>query len=71
MVSAGNPVEVKLKNEYTLKGVGMSQTIDSVVRIHVGPDDRIEKVEDRWNDKLPEGAVAEVCVPVSLRRVVE
>lgn len=35
--------------------------MNSVLRIHVGSDGRIEKVEDRWNDTLPEGAVTEVC----------
>ncbi|KAI2463899.1 hypothetical protein F4781DRAFT_425984 [Annulohypoxylon bovei var. microspora] len=59
VTSAGNPVEVKLSNRYTLKGIGAGQTINSVVRINVGQDGKIEKVEDRWNDKLPEGMISD------------
>ncbi|KAI1398373.1 hypothetical protein F4819DRAFT_489630 [Hypoxylon fuscum] len=66
VTSGGNPIELHLTNKYGLKGIKKEQTIDSVVRIHVGQDGQIDKVEDRWNDKLPEGAVSEVSFPVSV-----
>ena len=60
MTSAGNPIELDLSNKYVVKGINKEQVIDSVVRIHVGQDGRIEKLEDKWNGKLPEGVVLEV-----------
>lgn len=51
---------MELKNAYTVKMVKKEQIIDSVVRIHVGQDGKIDKVEDRWNDKLPEGVIIDV-----------
>ncbi|KAI1212129.1 uncharacterized protein F4807DRAFT_458332 [Annulohypoxylon truncatum] len=57
--SAGNPIEVELTNKYTLKGIGTAQTINSVVRIDVGQSGKIERVEDRWNDKLPDGVISD------------
>ncbi|KAI1453239.1 hypothetical protein F4805DRAFT_444425 [Annulohypoxylon moriforme] len=59
VTSAGNPIEVELSNRYTLRGIGTAQTIKSVVRIEVGEKGKIERVEDRWNNKLPEGAISE------------
>ncbi|KAI0018013.1 hypothetical protein F4780DRAFT_781717 [Xylariomycetidae sp. FL0641] len=59
VTSAGNPIELNLSNKYVVKGIKKEQVIDSVVRIHVGADGKIDKVEDRWNDKLPEGSVSE------------
>ncbi|KAI1391755.1 uncharacterized protein F4822DRAFT_424976 [Hypoxylon trugodes] len=59
VTSAGNPIEMNLSNKYVVKGIKTGQTINSVVRIHVGQDGKVEKVEDRWNDKLPEGVVSE------------
>ncbi|PHH66335.1 hypothetical protein CDD81_7390 [Ophiocordyceps australis] len=59
VTSGGNPLELSLSNNYVVKGINKEQLIDSVVRIHVAPDGRIEKVEDRWNDELPEGAVSQ------------
>jgi hypothetical protein len=43
--------------------------MDSVVRIHLGADGRIDKVEDRWNDKLPESAIAEVWPKIPKRAI--
>ncbi|KAK3372661.1 hypothetical protein B0H63DRAFT_485437 [Podospora didyma] len=60
VVSAGNPIEVDLRNIYTVKLLKKEQEITSRVRIYVGDDGKIERVEDRWNDKLPEGAISEV-----------
>lgn len=34
--------------------------MDSKVKIYTGSDGKIEKVEDRWNDNLPEGGISEV-----------
>ncbi|KAM0424983.1 hypothetical protein ACHAPT_009784 [Fusarium lateritium] len=58
VISSGNPISFRLSNKYVLKGLGTSRVMDSVVDIHVGPDGRIEKVEDKWNDKLPQGPFA-------------
>jgi len=55
VLSAGNPIELDLKTMYKVKGLGTEQTIASKVKIyHEG--DKITKVEDRWNDQLPESA---------------
>lgn len=58
VTSAGNPIELQMKNKYTVKGLGSEQTIDSVIKIFTegeGANMRITKVEDRWNDNLPDG----------------
>ena len=60
VLSAGNPIELELSNKYTLKGIKKETVIDSKVLIHVGSDGRIDKVEDKWNGKLPDGAISEV-----------
>ena len=54
-----------LSNSYTVKGIKKEQTINSVVRIHVDEEGKIDRVEDRWNGNLPEGAVSGVsdCLP--------
>lgn len=39
--------------------------MSSRVKIHVDADGKIEKVEDRWNDKLPDGPVSEVSLSSS------
>ncbi|KAK3694169.1 hypothetical protein B0T22DRAFT_373173 [Podospora appendiculata] len=60
VVSAGNPIELDLRNRYTVKGIKSEQEIASRVRIFV--DDasgRIDKVEDRWNDSLPDGPISQ------------
>ncbi|KAI4866465.1 hypothetical protein F4820DRAFT_447000 [Hypoxylon rubiginosum] len=49
VTSAGNPIELQLTNTYGLKGLNKEQTINSTVRIYIGRDQRIERVEDRWN----------------------
>ncbi|KAI2615307.1 hypothetical protein GGR54DRAFT_642327 [Hypoxylon sp. NC1633] len=65
VTSAGNPIEMSLSNKYVLKGAKTEHIINSVIRIHVGGDGKIDKVEDRWNDKLPEGTVSEVSFPLA------
>jgi hypothetical protein len=66
VTSAGNPITMDLKTRYVVKGIGMEKIITSVVKIyHEG--DKITKVEDRWNDQLPDGAFknVSVCSPFS------
>lgn len=60
VVSSGNPIEIELSNKYTVKGIKKEQVMDSKVKIHVGSDGKIDKVEDRWNDNLPDGGLSEV-----------
>jgi hypothetical protein len=61
VTSSGNPITMDLKTKYVVKGVGKEQTISSVVKIYT-KGDRIAKVEDRWNDQLPDGAFKNVRV---------
>ncbi|KAI8722645.1 hypothetical protein NCS52_00408800 [Fusarium sp. LHS14.1] len=58
VTSSGDPISLRLSNKYVLKGLGTEKVMDSVVDIHVGPDGRISRVEDKWNDKLPQGPIA-------------
>lgn len=60
VTGAGNPLELEMSNKYVVKGIKKEQVMNSVVRIFVGADGRIEKVEDRWNGKLPDGAISDV-----------
>jgi hypothetical protein len=61
VTGSGNPIEMDLKTMYKIKGLGMEQTIDSKVKIFT-EGEKIKKVEDRWNDELPEGAFKNVSV---------
>lgn len=57
ITSSGNPIEMDLKNRYTVKGLGSQQTIDSKIKIWTegeGDNMRITRVEDRWDDNLPD-----------------
>ncbi|GJD04017.1 hypothetical protein ColKHC_12842 [Colletotrichum higginsianum] len=49
VTSAGNPIELELKNSYTVKGVKTEQTMESVVQIQVGDDGKIVKVRNALN----------------------
>ena len=49
-----------MSNKYVVKGIKKEQVMDSIVKIFIGSDGKIEKVEDKWNGKLPEGAFSEV-----------
>lgn len=50
---------MNMKTRYVVKGIGKEQTISSVVNIfHEGG--KITKVEDKWDGKLPDGAIANV-----------
>ncbi|KAF1936959.1 hypothetical protein EJ02DRAFT_386453 [Clathrospora elynae] len=55
---AGNPILMDLKTRYVIKGINKEQTIQSVVAIHLDGQGKIEKVEDKWDGKLPDGAIA-------------
>ncbi|KAJ4371255.1 hypothetical protein N0V83_004472 [Neocucurbitaria cava] len=55
---AGNPMLMDLKTRYVVKGIGKEQTIQSVVAIHLDEQGKISKVEDRWDGKLPDGAIS-------------
>lgn len=57
VTNGGNPIEMDLKTRYTVKGLGSQQTIDSKIKIWTegeGDNMRITRVEDRWNDQLPD-----------------
>lgn len=61
VTSAGNPIEMDLKTKYTVKGLGSEQTIASKVLIHTdAAKDKIVKVEDKWDGKLPDGVFTNV-----------
>ncbi|PSN73501.1 hypothetical protein BS50DRAFT_629521 [Corynespora cassiicola Philippines] len=55
---AGNPILMDLKTRYKIKGIGKEQTIQSEVAIHLDAQGKIEKVEDKWDGKLPESGIA-------------
>ncbi|KLU90429.1 hypothetical protein MAPG_10283 [Magnaporthiopsis poae ATCC 64411] len=59
VVDGGNPIRLEVSNRYVVRGIGKAHVIDSVVNIQIGEDGRIEKVQDRWNDKLPDGVVVD------------
>ena len=51
---------MELSNKYVVKGINREQIMNSVVNISIGAGGKIDKVEDRWNDKLPDGSISEV-----------
>ncbi|KAF1822076.1 uncharacterized protein K489DRAFT_380810 [Dissoconium aciculare CBS 342.82] len=57
--SAGNPISIDMKTRYVIKGIGKEQTVSSVVNIYT-EGDKIVKVEDKWDGKLPDSAFADV-----------
>lgn len=57
VVDAGNPIAVDMTQLYTVKGIGKEQQVKSRVNIyHDGQ--KITKVEDKWDGKLPDGPIA-------------
>lgn len=62
---------MNLKTRYKVKGIGSEQTIESVVKIFTNQQGKIEKVQDKWNGKLPDSSFANVstCFLASLRPV--
>ena len=59
VTSAGNPIEIDMKTKYVVKGLGTEKIIQSKIKIW-NEDGKITKVEDRWDDNIPEGAIAKV-----------
>ena len=59
VTSAGNPIEMDLKTEYTVKGLGTKKLIESKIQIFT-QGDTITKVEDKWNGKLPESSIQDI-----------
>ncbi|CAO2655714.1 Nn.00g045170.m01.CDS01 [Neocucurbitaria sp. VM-36] len=57
---AGNPILMDLRTRYVIKGINKEQTIQSVVAIHLDDQGKISKVEDKWDGKLPDGAISNV-----------
>jgi hypothetical protein len=50
-----------LKQRYVIKGINKEQTITSVVTILTSADgSKIEKVQDKWDGELPDGAIRNV-----------
>jgi hypothetical protein len=63
VTSGGNPIEMDLKTKYTVKGLGSEQTITSKVLIHTdAATEKIVKVEDKWDGKLPDGVFVNVSL---------
>ncbi|KAK5160265.1 hypothetical protein LTR16_012353, partial [Cryomyces antarcticus] len=62
VTSAGNPISMELKTRYVVKGIGKEQTISSIVNIFVDGQGKIQKVEDKWDGKLPESGIANVSL---------
>lgn len=60
VTSSGNPIEFEMSNKYVVKGINKEQVVNSLIKIYLGSDGKIEKLEDRWNGNLPEGAVSNV-----------
>jgi hypothetical protein len=59
VTSAGNPIEMDMKTRYVIKGINKEQTIASKINIFV-EGDKIVKVEDKWDGKLPESGIQNV-----------
>lgn len=57
VTDAGNPILMDLKTRYVIKGINKEQTINSVVAVHLDSEGKVQKVEDKWDGKLPEGSI--------------
>jgi hypothetical protein len=57
---AGNPILMDMKTRYVIKGIGKEQIVSSVVEITLDGEGKIQKVADKWDGKLPDGAIANV-----------
>lgn len=49
-----------LKTRYVIKGINKEQVVSSVVAIYLDSEGKIQKVQDKWDGKLPDGAIANV-----------
>ena len=67
VTSAGNPITMDLKTRYVIKGINKEQIVTSVVNIFTTADgSKIERLEDRWDGKLPESGLANVSGLIDL-----
>jgi len=57
--SSGNPIMMDLSQRYKVKGIGKEQTVNSVVEIHTDGE-KISKVADKWDGKLPDSNISNV-----------
>ncbi|KAI9841373.1 MAG: hypothetical protein M1837_000756 [Sclerophora amabilis] len=63
VTSSGNPITFDLKTRYKLKGLGKDTTIQSVINIFYDKTDgKIQKVEDKWDGKLPDSSIQDVSM---------
>lgn len=51
-----------MKTRYVIKGINKEQIVSSVVAIYLDGDGKIQKVQDKWDGKLPDGAIANVSI---------
>jgi hypothetical protein len=65
VTSSGNPISMDMKTRYVVKGIGKEQIIDSKINIFT-EGDKIVKVEDKWDGKLPDSSFADVSSPLQL-----
>ncbi|KAK6390255.1 hypothetical protein LTR95_019686, partial [Oleoguttula sp. CCFEE 5521] len=57
VTSSGNPIEMDMTTLYKVKGLGKETTIESKILIHT-KGDKIVKVEDKWDGKMPDSGIA-------------
>ena len=58
---------MNMKTRYVVKGINKEQTISSIVSIALDSQGRIIKLEDKWDGKLPDGAISNVgLIPIVL-----
>lgn len=57
--SSGNPILMDLSQRYKVKGIGKEQMVNSIVEIHTDGD-KISKVADKWDGKLPDSSISNV-----------
>ena len=62
VTGSGNPISMNLSTRYVVKGIGKEQKIDSVILIHHDGNGKIEKVEDKWDGKLPDSTISNVSL---------
>ena len=62
VTAGGNPITMDMKNRYVVKGIEKEQTINSVVNIFLDSAGKIERLEDKWDGKLPESGIANVSL---------
>ena len=65
VTGVGNPMTLDLKMQYRVKGMPKDTEIQSEVKCWVDGEGKIERVEDRWEGNLPEGAIAKVSFPTA------